>query len=213
MPLRDILRGIGTFAEITEEALKPAGRFLPAPLRAPFGAVLRSLHDAGGSLAGSDIGKADIDRAAAFVTGAATGPEARAALVAVLAHAWALLSRDEAPPDRLFSETVTAACLALAPAGPAAPAARAAELFARLRRAHAAAQLPGLAADATGRADERLFAAFLWLLAERAEDLPGEDRLLKMAYAMARTIPGDAPARDWSEPATAAALDRLRRHL
>lgn len=202
MPLRDVLRGVTTVADLTEEILEPATALLPGPVQSTFRSALATFEGAGASAVTPRIDPADIARASAYLQGVDVSRDALETFVNVLAFAW---ERGQAGHDGqhlLFSETVAAARLATAEIANAGKRvagivhARAAALLTVLRKSTAASRLPGIpmtpGEKERASIDRTLLAAFTWLLSERALDLGEEERLLELALALIQALGDDA---------------------
>jgi propanediol dehydratase small subunit len=188
MPLRDVLRGVSTFAEMTEQALEPLAANLPSPVRTTLRKTLRKIEGLGSDLIGPNVTHDDIFQAAAFVRGEAQGARDLKRCAVVLGFAWDAVQKTDNFPF-LVSETLAAMRLSRISDGNASPE-RAARILRTLRDHHVAGGAPGIISDLseTDRAeiDLRLFAIAVWLLADRAETLPEEVQLLDMALAFTR---------------------------
>lgn len=188
-PLRDMLRGVAVFADLTEETLAPAKRLLPDPVRSNFRSVLSSLEDVGARVASPRISHAEIMAASSFVTSPAESDADRDALIKVLAYGW-----DRSAPaltDRrfLFSEVVAARSL-IETNSPADQTGfmRAAILHAKFLRARPISLLPALDMPMRGEDEVKIsmiiLSFFVWLVSERAASLEDEERLLDLAIAL-----------------------------
>jgi hypothetical protein len=191
MPLRDILRGVATVADLTEEVLEPATALLPGPVRSSFRSALATFDGAGARAVTPRIDPADIAQASAFLHGSDTGLEAIETFVSVLAYAWQHAQSMGADQHLLFSETVAAASLAVIGKGDArASETRTAAILMALRRTNTASRLPGIpmtpTEDERAYVDRILMAACVWLLSERASGVVEEKRLLELALALVR---------------------------
>ena len=144
MPLRDVLRGVTSVADVTEEVLEPAAALLPGPVRATFRSALASVEGAGARVVTPVIDHNDIDMASAFLQGSDISRTALETFVSVLAFVWERsLSKDAGHPTILFSETIVAASLVVTGPGKAVSAhARAAAVLMALRRTNAVSRLP-----------------------------------------------------------------------
>lgn len=189
-PLRDILRGMTSFAGATEDMLAPAARALPGPLRDAAKQALRALEGRGEQLLTPHTTRDDIARAGAFLRGDMHGRRDAACCARVLAFAWARLHSADPAYHPMLSETVASSRLvALRKGGPRGAADHAAHLFMDLRAWHVAGHAPGLpvplARDEQDAVDLKLFAVMVWLLSDRGADVTEEGALLEMAMALA----------------------------
>lgn len=186
-PLRDIMRGVGMFAEMTEETLEPAANLLPGPVRQTFRGVLTSLEQVGARAVTPTLDVRTIALASHFVSGAEHGESE--AFVQALAFAWQKASSLREDRHFLFSEVIAARALnALQVAPDTPPELRGALIFNALVKAHPMGRMPGVepslsAADEI-EVDLFLFAALVWLFTERADTLGGEEQLLDLALAL-----------------------------
>ena len=195
LPIRDVLRGLESLAEITESNLEAAGKAIPQPLRVSLGAILNVLQLVGKQLSASEVELGQIRLAVGFVDGTRSDVTGAEALARILTHAWEILCSDDDPDRILWSETVTAARLVSMPrVTDQLPHDRAALILDRLHNVHDMGKLPGdQQSQASGDHDARdiiPIAVLVWLLAERGDDLAEEDQLLKMAYALAKATHG-----------------------
>ena len=186
-PLRDILRGVGLFAEMTEETLEPAAGFLPGPVRDTFRGVLTSLEAVGARATTPQVDAKTVTQASDFVSHEKTGSAQD--LVQALAFAWGKTSALRNEKHFLFSEVVAARALANMQLAPdLTPRVRCALIFKTLANAHTLGRMPGVepglpAKDQT-EVELFLFAAFVWLSTERAASLNEEEDLLDLALAL-----------------------------
>lgn len=223
MPLRDVLRGVTTVADLTEEILEPATALLPGPVQSTFRSALATFEGAGASAVTPRIDSADIVKASAYLQGADVSREGLETFVNVLAFAW---ERGQAGHDGqhlLFSETVAAASLASASSTGARKAtaatarARAAALLMALRASTAASRLPGIPMKPLEKErasiDRTLLAAGTWLLSERALDLSEEERLLELALALVHALGNDVLESMADEALLTRQLQSLADHL
>lgn len=186
-PLRDIMRGVGLFAEMTEDTLEPAANFLPGPVRQTFRGVLTSLEAVGTRAVAPPLDVQTIASASRFVS--VGGADGAASLVQVLAFAWQKASALRTERHFLFSEVVAARALsALQVAPDLSPHMRSAMIFKALAKAHPMGRMPGvdpsLSAEDETQVSLFLFAALVWLMTERAVTLEDEEQLLDLALAL-----------------------------
>ena len=186
-PLRDIMRGVGLFAEMTEETLKPAAGLLPGPVRDTFRGVLTSLEAVGARAATPKVDARIVLQASGFVLGDRTGGAED--LVQALAFAWGKTSALRIEKHFLFSEVVAARALAnLQMAPDLTSRVRCAMIFKTLANAHTMGRMPGvepsLPAQDQTEVELFLFAALVWLSTERATSLREEEQLLDLALAL-----------------------------
>lgn len=218
MPLRDILRGVATVADVTEEVLEPATALLPGPVQAPFRSALAAFEDAGARAVTPRIDFADIVRASAFLQGSDTSREATEIFVSVLAYVWERALSRHGDLHLLFSETVAAASLAVRTKDDTKTSyARAAAILTSLRDANAASRLPGIpmAPSENERiyVDQTMLSACVWLLSERATDMTEEARLLELAFALTQALEDDLLAGSPDETLLAEQMKNLAEHL
>jgi|GEM_PF-1332230 len=218
MPLRDILRGITTVADLTEEVFEPATALLPLPVQSSFRSALATFEGAGASAVTPRLDLADIARASGFLQGSDTSREALETFVNVLAYAWEHAQSKSVDQHLLFSETVAAASLAVIGPGDAETShARAAAILMALRKTNAASRLPGIpmtpSEDERASIDQILLAACVWLLSERAPDLAEEKRLLKLSLALVQALRHEVPAYFADQTLLAEQLQSLAEHL
>ena len=221
MPLRDILRGVTTVADLTEEVLEPATTLLPGPMQSTFRSALAAFESAGTRAVTPRIEHVDIVRASAFLQGTDTSREALETFVNVLAFAWQQAGANEGDQHLLLSETVAAASLAMIGKGDKGEAAtsytHAAALLIALRKANAASRLPGIpmapSEDESAYIDRTLLAASVWLLSERARDFVEEERLLELSLALIQAL-ADEMSKGFTDKASLAEhLQNLANHL
>ena len=219
MPLRDMLRGVATVADVTEEMLEPAAALLPKPVQSSFRAALATFEDAGHRAVTPTVDLADIARAAAYLRGKDSTRTALETFVNVLAHAWErALSADDTRQHLLFSETVAAASLAVRRQGASkTPYRHAAAVLASLRRANAASKLPGtpMASSENEQAyiDRSLLSSAVWLLSERGSTLKEEERLFELAFALTQALENDMQLGMADEGVLAERIENLAEHL
>jgi len=186
-PLRDIMRGVGLFAEMTEDTLEPAASLLPGPVRQTFHGVLTSLEAVGSRAVTPPLDVQTIASAARYV---GVGQEGGAqSLVHALGFAWQKASVLRTERHFLFSEVIAARALnALHMAEDLSPEVRAAMIFKALVKAHPMGRMPGiepsLPAEDETQVELFLFSALVWLLTERARSLDEEEQLLNLALAL-----------------------------
>jgi len=219
MPLRDVLRGVTSVADVTEEVLEPAAALLPGPVQATFRSALATIEGAGSRAVTPVIDHGDIDRASAFLQGSDTSREALETFVNVLTYVWERsLSKNADHPHILFSETIATASLMVKGRGEAASSyARTAAILMALRQANAASRLPGtpIAPSDDERAfiDQTLLSGCVWLLSDRAPDLAEEERLLDLASTLVQALAGDVAAGFADQDLLAEHLQSLADHL
>ena len=218
MPLRDVLRGITTAADLTEEVLEPATALLPNPVQSSFRSALATFENAGASAITPRIDVADIAKASAFLHGTDTSREALETFVNVLAFAWEHAQASRTGLHLLFSETIAAASLAVIGGGDATTSyARAVALLMALRRTNAISHLPGIpmtpGKGERAYIDQTLLASCVWLLTERAFDLAEEERLLELALALVPALEDEVLAGFADQALLAEQLQSLAAHL
>ena len=191
-PLRDLLRGAKTAAEVTEESLAPASNLLPGTLAALFRATLETLEASGRALVANPPSAEDIRAASRYLAGIETGLRTIDNFVSVFGSGWDRCVANERPRQRLqFSETIAGlkvAALAGEMGEGRSREFRAARIIVAMRKVHATARVPGtpimLTAEQRFRANLAMFAVALWLLADRPERHSEEDRILDLSYAL-----------------------------
>lgn len=186
-PLRDIMRGVGLFAEMTEDTLEPAANLLPSPVRKTFHGVLTSLEAVGARAVAPPLEAPTIASAALFVH--TSSSDGAASLVQVLAFAWQKASALRTERHFLFSEVVAARALNALQIAPDLPAEmRSAMIFKTLAKAQPMGRMPGvessLSAEDQTEVSLFIFAALVWLLSERARSLGEEEQLLDLSLAL-----------------------------
>ncbi len=186
-PLRDIMRGVGLFAEMTEDTLEPAASLLPSPVRKTFHGVLTSLEAVGARAVAPPLDVHTIASAAHFVR--LPTLDGAASLVQVIAFAWQKASALRTERHFLFSEVVAARALNALQIAPDLPAEmRSAMIFKTLTKAQPMGRMPGvdssLSAEDETEVSLFIFAALVWLLSERARTLEEEGQLLDLALAL-----------------------------
>ena len=189
MSLRDAFRGVACFVEATEDALEPAASLVPSPLRRRVKDALRSIEGHSKRLSVAPISIHDIAAAAVFVHGSAPEPASPQSFAAIFGFAWDHLSQDNNRPRNMVSELLLSSALSgLNLRKDQSDYQRGAELCLHLRNSRAIGAVPGLIGDFAhkGRANDEaaLVAIFVWLLCDRALDIPGEERLLDLADAL-----------------------------
>lgn len=216
MPLRDLLRGLSSFAEATEEALEPAAALLPQPMRDTFGAALRRIEGESHRLVRPAVSHSDIAVAAAYLSGQSTDLAQAETCARVLALAWDQMQGGKELAQTMVSETIAATRLA-ATRSVGDPCAVAAAIFLDLRRSHVAGHFPGLPVPASeaeqAAIDLKLIAFFIWLLAERGADLDSELQLLDMAMALTQAFRDDVLSSTGEAAALSERLRMLSQHL
>ncbi len=218
MPLRDMLRGVTTVADLTEEVLEPATALLPSSVQSSFRSVLATFESAGSGAVTPRIDHTDIAKASAYLHGADSSRDALETFVNVLAFAWEHRQFKSAGQHLLFSETVAAASLAMIGGGDAKGAyARAAAVLMALRKTNTASRLPGIpmtpSEDERASIDQSLLAACVWLLSERVSDLAEEERLLELSLALVHALADEVPAGFADQELLAEQLQSLAEHL
>lgn len=186
-PLRDIMRGVGLFAEMTEDTLEPAANLLPSPVRRTFHGVLTSLEAVGNRAVSPSLDAQIIGVASDYLQfDSADGPKS---LVKCLAFAWQKASALRTERHFLFSEVVAARALdTLRVAPDLAPHLRSAMIFNSIVKSRPVGRMPGvdpsLSAEDEIQVSLFLFATLVWLSTERANTLDEEDQLLDLALAL-----------------------------
>lgn len=189
MPLRDILRGVATVADVTEEILEPAKSLLPGPVRAGFRTALAMVDAAGSRAVKPPIDEDDIAMASGYARGTDADGDGAGALVRVLAFAWAIATEESPIAHVMFSETIAARSLAVHQDRSAeTPLERTADILTYLRSDGVAGRFPGLSGKAAPEEQEQidltLTACFVWLLADRANSVEEEEDLFRWAFAL-----------------------------
>ncbi|WP_417525506.1 hypothetical protein [Marinovum sp.] len=218
MPLRDALRGVSNLSEATEEALEPALRLLPEPLRSGFHDALKSVEGAGKRLLNAPIDLTDLTEAQRAFTGQTRSPEAARACAKVICHAWEHLQGARPGHRDLISETILAGQLqALDPAPGASEAANAARVIGQILSSSAIGRMPGFVATVTDAekqdAELALIAIAVWLLSDRAARMDEEEGLLDLSVALVRALSDEAPAPGGSPEALTRFLENASAHL
>lgn len=219
MPLRDVLRGVTSVADVTEEILEPAAALLPGPVQATFRSALATVEGAGARAITPVIDHSDIDRASAFLQGSDTSRGALETFVNVLAYVWERShSKTTDHPHVLFSETIAAASLVVKGRGePVSPRVRAAAILMALRQANTASRLPGMpiapSDDERALIDQTLLSGCVWLLSDRASDFSEEERLLDLALALVQALASDVTAGFADQDLLAEQIQSLADHL
>lgn len=197
-PLRDALRGVAGLAEVTEEALEPAARILPEPLQARFRSAVNALEDAGRRLLEAPFDRRHLDEAAAFVAGGDTGRAAMDSCATVICFAWEHLHEAGLTEHHLISETILTRSLARVQTVDGRGPVRAAALVQAIRASSAIGRMPGVAGvssrDGQRAVDVALASILVWLLAERADSMAEEARLLDLSFALVSAIRDDVLA-------------------
>ena len=211
VPLRDLLRGVRTATEISEEVLRPLGGLLPGTLRRMLHDTLEAADRAGRQATHFDAPEPAEIAAAADVL--ANGEGALPALTRVLAYGLERALAADAARHLMISETVASMALRGALAGGGGRAARAARMVQALSRAHVAGRMPGtgLALDAAeqARIDRALIGVMLWLMAERAATPAEEARLLELSVGLAQALSDELDPLMSDAEALARELDQL----
>ena len=189
MPLRDAVRGVSRLADATEEALEPAARLLPEPIRSRLRKAMISLESAGRRLVSSPVTSGSIKDAAAFLSGDSVDTAARDACAAVFCYAWDHLHESGLKHNHLISETVLADVFShLDAAAEQGGSQRAALIVSRILRSSAIGPMPGLAgvSSEADKAEElvALSAIAVWLLTDRADGVSEEEKLLDLSLAL-----------------------------
>lgn len=197
-PLRDALRGVAGLAEVTEEALEPAARILPEPIQARFRSAVNALENAGRRLLDAPFDRQHLGEASAFVAGDDMGRTALESCATVICFAWEHLHDAGLTEHHLISETILARSLARTPSAGGRGPVRAASLVQAIRVSSAIGRMPGVAGVSSGEeqtaVDVALVAILVWLLAERAQSMAEEARLLDLSFALVSAIRDDALA-------------------
>ncbi len=202
LPLRDLLQGMRTAANLSEELLGPAGRLMPPPLRDVLKDTLEAAERVGKRTMERTPPSAEDMAAVGTILSGETPPsplerEVANVLGYGLEHALAAT-----PDDHLMiSELVTSLSFASALARPkltADPARNAATAALALSEAHAAGTVPGtgfaLGEDAEQRINRAIFAVMMWLLTDRPEHPEDEARLLALSTGLAQASAKDVEA-------------------
>ena len=189
MSLRDAFRGVASFVDATEGALEPAAGLVPSPLRRRVKETLRKIEGHSRRLSVAPISTDDVAAAAAFVNGCVSGSAPPKSFVAIFVFAWDHLSQGNERRCSMISEVLlTVALSGLHLSSDLSPFQRSAELCVYLHNSNAIGAVPGLIGDFSHdrRASDEatLVAIFVWLLCDRAGDIPGEERLLDFADAL-----------------------------
>lgn len=218
MPLRDILRGVTTVADLTEEVLEPATALLPGPVQATFRSALSSFDQAGARAVTPRIDMADIAGAKAYLEGGDQNSGALQTFIGILAFVWELAHSRHRDQQLLFSETVAAARLAIRGRSDERTVyARAASILICLRRANAASRFPGtpMTPDEGEGAyiDQVWLSAVVWLLTERASTIDEDIRLLELAFALCDALEEEIMTDMEDEGRLAESLQSLANHL
>lgn len=218
-PLRDAMRGVATFAEMTEEALEPAANMLPDPVRSTVRSALDALEEAGTKFINSSIAFEDILVASDVLMGKESGAQAQERCASVIAFAWERLWQAGKHQHHLMiSETILAARLASkSPVSGETPGQRAAQLLSSIRQSSAIGRAPGMPGRHTAEDQEvidlALVSTMVWLLAARAVNLDEEERLLDLSSALSLAMKADIFAAIDDPEHVARLLPTLAAHL
>ena len=193
MPLRDALRGVASLADATKEILEPAARLLPEPVQSRFHQALASLEKAGKRMMNGPVDMGQIHLAAQVLTAAKTDVAALHSCATVFVQAWEHLDQASTGHRHLISETIVADRLTRTRAASDLSGAEfAAAVVIGIRKSSAIGLLPGLTRGMTAEDDSRIDAALLaiavWLLSNRAESVPEEEKVLDLALALVRAL-------------------------
>ena len=217
MPLRDVLRGVASFAEATEDILAPLKDALPPPVRTTLRSALRTIEGHGAEIVGGQVDLDDIGRASAFLRGVAHEAGDAECCAKVLAFAWEKMTSPQNLRP-LLSETLSSLRMStLGDAHLGAPSNHAALVLKTLRDGHVAGGLPGVSSDLSHGEQEaidlRLFAFAIWLLADPGQTLDEEMQLLDMAMALTQAFGDDVSKAMVGEGDLVALLETLSDHL
>lgn len=217
-PIRDVLRGVSTAAEITEELLKPATPLLPKPVRSLFTSTLKAVEAAGQAELRQPLDPADIECAVEFLNGTDSSKEHSSTFLRVLVNAWDRSRAINSPSPVHISETL--ASMSIRGSGDSSGAsghARAAEIIVNLRTSHCIGRVPGtplsLNSEDQRQTDLDLAGIFVWLLAERDQSADDEERLLQLATALVHTLQEEVLEQFGDTAALAEELRRLAAFL
>ncbi|MEM8948184.1 MAG: hypothetical protein AAGA21_04960 [Pseudomonadota bacterium] len=218
MPLRDILRGVATAADVTEEVLEPATALLPGAVQTPFRSALAAFEQAGSRAVTPTIDASDIAVAKDYLKGVDQSRNALETFVSVLAFVWERALSRHGNHQLLFSETVAAASLAVGAGGDDKTSyARAAAILTRLKKANAASRVPGtpvaLSEEEGVYVDKTWLSASVWLLSERAPNLTDDIRLLELAMALTEALENDVIIAMADEVLLIETMQSLAEHL
>ena len=221
-PLRDLLRGAKTAAEVTGESLAPASKLLPGTLASLFRTTLETLEASGRSLVANPPSAEDIHAASRYLAGVETIPRTIDNFVSVFGYGWDKCVANERPRQRLqFSETIAGLKVA-ALAGETGAAcdheSHAARVIVAMRDVHATGRVPGtpimLKAEQRLQANVAMFAVALWLLADRPDDHSEEDRILDLSHALTNSQGSEELFSEFADvKAIGFELARLRKHI
>lgn len=193
-PMRDAMRGVANFAEVTEEALEPAAQLLPEPLRAGFEMAIRSIESTGRQLIDRGLRQDQIISASDFAIGGARDAGSGRDFSSVVCFAWEHLQHATDGPRFLISETILASKSAQQ-SEKGAGTAHTAGLVAVIRKSSAIGRMPGISegigSEDRNQIDLALMAIMVWLIATRTETLEEEVTLLELAMALMTAIKDD----------------------
>ena len=215
MLLRDLLRGFSSVAESTEGFVEPV---LPERVRRPLHSALTTIEGEGSRILNHRVDLSEVHSASAFLSGKSDALLDANKCAGVLAFAWERTRPTEDRFRNFLSETIAAFRLASKKEeGRPSGFDHAAAVFINLRRSHVAGRLPGLPISQSKQEqrsiDLKLFAFFVWLLANRADKFEEETRLLEMALALSRAFEDEVLESMDDQPSLAFQIQRLSRHL
>ena len=211
MPLRDMARGLMAAGQASHELLPPPLRGHPA-IEGAFRRANGLATRVGARVFGADApGPGDIRLAATFRTNDA---RALKALVCALAFAVERVIAEHPDARLLVSETVALAALGGRRRSETDRASRAGAIAHVLHGAHAIAPAPGTPLPPASEGDaalamRALFAATLWLLAERPADAREEPVVLELCVRLAEGMQDELREAFASPDALASMLDEL----
>lgn len=212
-PLRDAFRGAACIADVTEEALEPASRLLPSPLRTGLQGAAKALEGASRRFAVAPVDPEHIHLASEFIAGKGGAPDACAS---VICFAWELLNGGGR--HLMVSETILSRRLARRPAPRNdAPALNAVSLIRFIRDSSAIGRMPGVAGGLSPREmseiDVILVAVAVWLLSARADDKVDEEILLDLSFALVSSLRDDLEGISEDRDGLAEFVERAAAHL
>lgn len=188
MPLRDLLRGVSSFAAATNEAMTPAAPALHFPILSPFLLANDAMGMASARVADTEADVAEIAAASAALKAMDRHLVDRLVFCRVFAQAWSRLLSLGKSKSLIVSEVLVAGGYERGWMKPGkTPHDAAANIVVSLRKMRAAGRFPGTPFPATPEEqsdiDMSLFATALWLLADRERNVAEENRLLELAFA------------------------------
>ena len=218
MSLRDAFRGVTSFVEAAEDALEPAASLVPSPLRRRVKDALRRIEGHSKRLSVAPISIDDIAAAAVFVNGSDLGSASPQSFAAIFGFAWDHLSQDTNRPRNMVSELLLSSALSgLHLRKDQTAYQRGAELCLHVLDSRAIGAVPGLISDfghESRASDEAaLVAIFVWLLCDRAGDIPGEERLLDLAEALVMAMLDQSGSLADEPDRLAVMLETASRHI